>query len=525
MNWINTEAFVSGLENVSMFVGFGVNWLLQSTLLILAGIVVAQLLKSRGSAVQSVVYRTTLVAVVACPIVTMLLAANGVTGWSVTMPRTWQPRIAKVSPTIEIDDSVKPVESTESVSDVVNSQLASDRGLGNRDLTRDEIFQFPAGSLTDGKLAAENQEVSAETAIADQQPQDWLNTETQAADTAPVVISIERFGILAAVLVIAWIVVSLIFIGRLFIAWLSLKRLRGSATPAEPELDAICNSLASQMHVTAPEIYRSPFLPSPCLAGIRKPSILLPEKDCELAVQDLLVHELAHLRRKDCHWNLLNRLVSSLLFFQPLIWVLSRKLELTAEEVCDDFVVHFGGNRNEYASRLVDIAELSTASIAPIGVGVVSFRSMLAQRVTRILDTSRALSTTASRLSMLVVLALGVMGTAMTGMVGLEPRASETESAMTAVIDQQGDSNDVNNAVPDDSNHVNVQSPAEDSDDDLITVSGRVIDPAGKPVPNADVAALYDGFGIWVNTNHLLKSKQTKMGDSKSLGVSHSSST
>ena len=470
MNWINTDTFVSGLENASMFVGFGFNWLLQSTLLILAGIVVARLLKSRGSAVQSVVYRTTLVAVIACPVVTMLLAANGVTGWSVTMPKTWQPRIAEVSTAIVIDDSFGPEEPSETVSDTANTQLAPDRGLGNLGSSLDESFRYPAESLTDGKLAGENQEVQleiAETAIANQQPQDWLNTETQAADSAPVVISIERFGILATILVIAWIVVSLIFIGRLFIAWLSLKRLKGSATPAEPKLDAICNSLAGQMRVEAPEIYRSPFLPSPCLAGIRKPSILLPAEDCDLSVQDLLVHELAHLRRKDCHWNLLNRIVSALLFFQPLIWVLSRKLELTAEEVCDDFVVQFGGNPNEYASQLVDIAELSTASIAPIGVGVVSFRSMLSQRVTRILDTSRALSTTASRLSMLVVLALGIFGTSMTGLVGLKSRITEPESEPVPVV---------------------VDDEQENSS---LRFRGKVVDPAGQPAADAQLFLVF----------------------------------
>ena len=104
----------------------------------------------------------------------------------------------------------------------------------------------------------------------------------------------------------------------------------------------------------------SPYVPSPCLAGIRRPAVLLPEENQQLSLREVLIHELAHLRRHDCHWNLLRRAATALFWFQPLLWKLSSRLEATAEEVCDDFVVQYGANRQEYAHRLVDIAELSS---------------------------------------------------------------------------------------------------------------------------------------------------------------------
>ena len=177
------------------------------------------------------------------------------------------------------------------------------------------------------------------------------------------IFTIRTFGVLASLAILTWCLIALVLALRLASAWWKLWRLRRGATKVEPELHLACEQLAVRMEVEAPEVYRSPFLPSPCLAGLRNPSILLPEEDCGLSMQDVLIHELAHLRRHDCHWNLLRQIATSVLFFQPLLWILSRKLEITAEEVCDDFVVQFGGDREDYANRLVGIAELSTACL------------------------------------------------------------------------------------------------------------------------------------------------------------------
>ena len=66
--------------------------------------------------------------------------------------------------------------------------------------------------------------------------------------------------------------------------------------------------------------------------------------------------ELAHPSRRDGLWNLLRQLVTAALWVQPLLWVLSRRIEETAEEVCDDFVVAFGADRGRYAGHLLELA-------------------------------------------------------------------------------------------------------------------------------------------------------------------------
>ena len=134
-----------------------------------------------------------------------------------------------------------------------------------------------------------------------------------------------------------------------------------------------------------------------------------------------------------------------------------------------DFVVQFGGDREDYANRLVDIAELSTARIAPAGVGVVSLRSMLSGRVTRILDTSRTLSTRVGNLILAIVLACGLLGTGVTGMLGLNPAPVNEPVATTNNADTDSD----NESTPDP------------------RFKGQVVDPDGSPVVDAKVYMVF----------------------------------
>ncbi|MCH8326915.1 MAG: sigma-70 family RNA polymerase sigma factor [Candidatus Marinimicrobia bacterium] len=132
-----------------------------------------------------------------------------------------------------------------------------------------------------------------------------------------------------------WLVVSGGLMMRLVAAWWQLARLRRQAVRADADATATCHEIAARLDLPAPELLRSAYLPSPCLAGIRQPVVLLTEIDSGESIRDVLVHELAHLKRRDCHWNLLRQMATALLFFQPLLWRLSHRLETTAEEVCD----------------------------------------------------------------------------------------------------------------------------------------------------------------------------------------------
>ena len=108
-------------------------------------------------------------------------------------------------------------------------------------------------------------------------------------------------------------------------------------------------------------------------------------------------------------------LATAVFWVQPLLWVLSRRMEETAEEVCDDFVVEFGADRGRYAGHLLELAERRLPPLAPSGVGMISLRSLLARRIARILDSTRSLSTRAGRRAIAATLLAGLAGTLLAG--------------------------------------------------------------------------------------------------------------
>ena len=95
MNSLNPEMAI--MSAAAGAVEFAINWLVQSTLLIIAGLLLARYLQRKGAAVQSLIYRTTLVAVLLCPIATWGLGRIGVSGWSITLAPAYQ--MTRIDPT------------------------------------------------------------------------------------------------------------------------------------------------------------------------------------------------------------------------------------------------------------------------------------------------------------------------------------------------------------------------------------------------------------------------------------------
>jgi hypothetical protein len=69
-------------------------------------------------------------------------------------------------------------------------------------------------------------------------------------------------------------------------------------------------------------------------------------------------HELAHIRRADYLWNLLQTLVETLFFFHPAVWWVSRRVREERELCCDDIAVEEAcSDPTVYASALLRLEE------------------------------------------------------------------------------------------------------------------------------------------------------------------------
>ncbi|UCD51641.1 MAG: hypothetical protein JSW27_03225, partial [Phycisphaerales bacterium] len=99
---------------------------------------------------------------------------------------------------------------------------------------------------------------------------------------------------------------------------------------------------------------------SPALIGVIKPMILLPPSlitGCTPEqLEMILLHELAHVRRGDAWVNLLQRFVECVLFFHPVIWIVSHWIRAEREACCDDIVLHHTQEPQRYAETLAFLA-------------------------------------------------------------------------------------------------------------------------------------------------------------------------
>jgi beta-lactamase regulating signal transducer with metallopeptidase domain len=315
---------------------FGLYALFQSTVIIGLGLLGCFIIREKSAVMRSILLRTTLVAAIACPTISFI---------------------------VDLTDLYRPP--------------AEVPGLSLAGLTHH--------SHTDNSI--QDTEISA--IVEPIQPSGEADGQTAASLFAG---NENRFASYVGALIgTALLGVSACLIARFLLACGYLRRLRQAASCSDDGLGYRCRQLADTLNVSPPMVGLSMNVKTPCLVGFIHPVILLPENSAMLQSgrQQILLHELAHLRRGDHLWLMLCRLVMAILFFQPLLGILVRRLEQAADEACDDMVIDRLPNRHSYANLLVHLAkqQLGRTPELTYGLGVVTLRSGLGQRVKRILDS------------------------------------------------------------------------------------------------------------------------------------------
>ncbi len=151
----------------------------------------------------------------------------------------------------------------------------------------------------------------------------------------------------------------------------------------------------------------------PCLLGMFKPVIALPRAlACELSDADLqrvVLHEAAHLQRGDDWFNLVEQLALVILFFNPAIHVIARRIEIEREIACDDLVIATMQNRITYAQFLTGLARRTSSRTAVMVPGFFTNRRQIFVRIEQLLDRRHNGSSIIGRRA---VLALGLLSMA-----------------------------------------------------------------------------------------------------------------
>ncbi len=131
----------------------------------------------------------------------------------------------------------------------------------------------------------------------------------------------------------------------------------------------------------------------PMTWGLLRPKILLPEAALDWAAdrrRNVLLHELAHVKRGDCLAHLVARLACAVYWFNPLVWVAARRMATERERACDDRVLCAGAKAAEYAEHLLEVtAGLAARGIAFRAAIAMARPSALEGRLLAILDEHR----------------------------------------------------------------------------------------------------------------------------------------
>ena len=139
------------------------------------------------------------------------------------------------------------------------------------------------------------------------------------------------------------------------------------------------------------DVFTSSSVAIPIAAGFRHPVVIVPDDvAATLDRTDLdciVAHERAHIRRNDIVGNLLQRLLESLFFFNPWVYVIGRQLVKEREAACDDWAVRSASDYDRYASCLVSLAQRNPRAVTPLlSPSAIGSGRMLVGRIARLLN-------------------------------------------------------------------------------------------------------------------------------------------
>jgi len=167
----------------------------------------------------------------------------------------------------------------------------------------------------------------------------------------------------ANIIVAVWFIVLAIRLMKLLTDMWTVQRLRYHRTSAPSAYwSGRVAELAQRIGIKrAVQILESSAVKAPMMAGVLKPVILTPlgllAQLPPQEVEAILLHELAHIRRKDYLTNLLQCFAEVLFFFNPAVLWISSLIREERENCCDDIAVGETHSKKDLINALVSFQE------------------------------------------------------------------------------------------------------------------------------------------------------------------------
>ena len=316
---------------------FLIDAVIKATILLAAAAVVSATLLRRASAAQRhMVWTLALVAALALPLLTLAL------------PR-WQ------MPVVQVSEAALPAATP---ADFASREMAA--RLFNR-------LQGSAPRNVDAQTPSESPAPTAQASVS------WMTMALA-----------------------AWLAGATVILGRLALGLLGVQLLsRRTKRATDAAWLPLAQDLAEVLQISRVTFREGRQSSMPMAWGLWRASVTLPEDAAtwpEDRLRIVLLHELAHVKRRDCLTHILAQVACAFYWFNPLAWVAARHVRAERERACDDLVLASGTPGADYADQLLEIARVMRAgrfsSVVAGASLAMANRSQLEGRLMAILDPS-----------------------------------------------------------------------------------------------------------------------------------------
>jgi len=166
----------------------------------------------------------------------------------------------------------------------------------------------------------------------------------------------------------------------------------GWALPAAPTrlAQTLCRRFALPRAVV---FTASPRCAVPYTFGLLHPVVVMPAGTVSwplARLRPVLLHELAHVKRRDSLFSLFATLVTALLWWFPPAWVVGRFLARTKELACDRLVLEQGVPAHQYAREMLELVRSSRGNLfVPAECNSFGRKSMVRERIVSVLKAGK----------------------------------------------------------------------------------------------------------------------------------------
>jgi WD40 repeat protein/beta-lactamase regulating signal transducer with metallopeptidase domain len=203
---------------------------------------------------------------------------------------------------------------------------------------------------------------------------------------------------ITAWLMLGWACGAALLLARFCLALVATRRVIREAVPLDPEwLPVDVEALRQAVGLRAPVRWAVNFdLNSPAVGGLVRPTVILPpdlgESLTPKQMKWVLLHELAHVRRRDLWVVIVQRTLQALFFFNPAIHLANWIIDELREYACDDAALAAcQTSRRVCGEGFLAIVERSVErpTLAVAALGLFESRLLIRRRLIRILDDRR----------------------------------------------------------------------------------------------------------------------------------------